>query len=334
MPLRGLAVLTLALLIGVVGGACTPPTAAEAPNEAPRIDAGEQVDAAAVCTAGCERLERCVPELAGDIDGDPAAVAERLAGECRPACGSFTNARSALAVRDCLSLSSCTAFWACVGAAPARPWLAAVAPVGERTCQNLCSQASACAVAKVCEAEAGARKPRPGKASRPSGDPDRDEHESGSANEAVDGDCARDELLRSALDERCVLQCQTLAQDSRARFELIGCIDHGSCDGLLGCLDGWAATSYEQPSGPTPGISPTCDSFCTRAIVCGAADEQLELEPHELEQLKQTMTSTYVECAVQCAHDLETGGDAARDTFEACTAVETCELFSTCADEV
>ena len=70
------------------------------------------------------------------------------------------------------------------------------------------------------------------------------------------------------------------------------------------------------------------------AIVCGAADSQVELEPDELAELKQTMTSTYVECAVQCQSDLEAGGESARAAFEQCTAVETCEQFASCADDV
>ena len=323
--------LTLALLIGVVGGACRKQAeTSETPDHAPRIVSDEQVDAPRICTQGCQRLERCAPELAGDVDGDPTAVAERLARECEPACRNFADQSSALALRDCLNLNSCTAFWGCVGTAAARPWLAAVAPVGDRTCENLCSQASACAIARVCEAEGGGRKPRASKSSK-SDDELGDELVSDTI---VDAECLRDEVLRNELDERCLLQCRALADDSRARAELIGCIDHVSCDGLLGCLDGWAQTSYADATGPTPGISPTCDGFCTRAIVCGAADSQVELEPGELAELKQTMTSTYVECAVQCESDLEVGGESTRAAFEKCTAVESCEQFASCADEV
>lgn len=322
--------LTLALMTGVLAGACRkqPPSTAE-PDDTPRVDTSEQVDAPAVCTAACQRLERCVPELASDIDGDPAVVAERLANECAPACEGFADQRSALAVRDCTSLSSCTAFWGCVGTAEARAWLATVAPVGERTCENLCSQASACAIAKVCETDVGARKPRPGKSKSDDADAEPDGGEV-----VLDAECTRDEVLRNELDEHCLLQCRALPDDSRARAELIGCIDHVSCDGLLRCLDGWAATDYEDAVGPTPGISPTCDGFCTRAIVCGAADSEVELDPEELAELKQTMTSTYVECAVQCEKDLEVGGEPAKAGFEQCAAVETCEQFASCADEV
>ncbi len=321
--------LTLALVIGVLGGACRKqPTTVETPGETVRVDTSEHVDAPAVCTAACQQLERCVPELASDIDGDPAAVAERLARECAPACEGFADQGSALAVRDCTSLDSCTAFWGCVGTAEARPWLAAVAPVGDRTCENLCSQASACAIAKVCETDGGGRKRKPGKDAEAgvNGEPGEP------AETSVDAKCMRDEVQRGELEDHCLLQCRALGKDSRARTELIGCIDHVSCDGLLRCLDGWAETDYEDATGPTPGISPTCDNFCTRAIVCGAADSNIELEPKELDELKQTMTSTYVECAVQCAKDLETGGDPARTKFDECAAVETCEQFSTCAD--
>ncbi|MFO7563012.1 MAG: hypothetical protein R6X02_10250 [Enhygromyxa sp.] len=329
MPQRGPAVLTLALLIGVLGGACRKQaTPAERPEQARRVDADDQLDAPAICTAGCQRLAQCVPEIAEEVDGDPTAVVDRLARECQGACENFADQRSAAALRDCLSLSSCTAFWGCVGTAEARPWLATVAPVGERTCENLCSQASACAVARVCETE-GARRPRSSKVAAASDD------EPGRSGDALaDAECLRDEVLRNELDERCLLQCRALPADSRARAELIGCIDHVSCDGLLGCLDGWAQTSYADASGPTPGISSTCDDFCTRAIACGAADGHPELEPEELDELKQTMTSTYVECAVQCEKDLEVGGDVASVAFEECTAVETCEQFADCADEV
>jgi hypothetical protein len=322
MPQRGPAVLTLALLIGVLGGACRKSaTSDEGSLYEPRVASVEQLDAPELCTAGCQRLARCVPELAEELDEDPK-VADRLARECQPACQNFADQRSAATLRDCLSLSSCTAFWGCVGTTAARPWLATVAPVGERSCENLCSQASACAIARVCEAE-GARRPRSGKGF---GDDD--------PSAQSEAECMRDEVLRNELDEHCLLQCRALPADSRARLELIGCIDHVSCGGLLMCLDGWARTSYADASGPTPGISSTCDSFCTRAILCGAADGQVELEPEELDELKLTMTSTYVECAVQCEKDLEVGGDQARTAFEQCTAVETCEQFAGCANEV
>jgi hypothetical protein len=327
---RGPAVPRLALTIGVIGmistiGAFTSacrksPTVVDPPDDTVRVDTTEQVDAPAVCTSACQRLERCVPELAVDIDGDHAVVAKRLATECPAACAEFEDQRTALAVRDCSSLESCTAFWGCVATDEARPWLAAVTPVGERTCENLCGQASACAIAKVCETGAGSRKRKP------------DADAPAQADTIVDPECMRDQVRRDELDEQCLLQCRALPETSRARSELIGCIDHVSCGGLLGCLDGWASTDYEDATGPTPGISETCDNFCTRAIVCGAADSEVELEPAELDELKQVMTSTYVECAVQCAKDLEGGADS--DSFEACAAVETCEQFDRCADEV
>ena len=329
--------LTLALVIGVLGGACRKQNVvADAPTDAaPEPEAVEQIDAPGVCTAACERLEQCVPELVAELDGttsDPAVVRERLAGTCSSTCASYQDPRSAHAVRDCTRLDSCTAFWGCVGTAEARPWLAAIAPVGERTCENLCSQASACAIAKVCETE-GKAKRKPGKDGKDGADGKTSDGKTEPSEVTVDPACLRDEALRTELDERCLLQCRALPEDSRARTELIGCIDHVSCDGLLRCLDGWSATDYTDASGPTPGINPTCDSFCTRAIVCGAADSEVELDPEQLDELKQTMTSTYVECAVQCEKDLETG-DAVRTKFDECTAVETCEQFAACADEV
>jgi hypothetical protein len=326
--------LALALVSGALVGACRrQATVVEDPDDAPIEVTREEVDPPAVCAAGCRRLERCVPELASGADGDPTIIAKRLAAECEGACSDFADRDSSLALRDCLELDSCEAYWGCVGTSTVRPWLAAVAPVGERTCANLCSQASACAIAKVCETED--KRPRPGKPKpKPKPTPEGSQAGEGGEEQLVDPVCMRDQALRDELEERCLLQCEATAEDSRARTELIGCIDHGSCGGLLHCLDTWTETDYSDEVGPTPGISPTCDSFCTRAILCGAEEEQVELEPEELDELKQTMTSTYVECAVQCGTDLETGGEAARAAFDACTAVETCEEFTTCADEV
>jgi hypothetical protein len=333
--------LVLALVSGATFGGCRRnPTEVAPPQDRPVIVEDETIDTPAVCEEGCARLERCIPELASEIDGDPTIIADRLASECAGACGTFGDLDSALALRDCLNLGSCDAYWGCVGTATVRPWLAAVAPVGERTCANLCGQASACAIAKVCEVEdegEGSGK-RPGKPSKPN-KPDAKADAKAVASEGgeeplVDQVCAQDRARQDELEERCVLQCDATPQDSRARTELIGCIDHASCDGLLRCLDSWSQTDYGVVDGPTPGISETCDAFCTRAIVCGAEQESVELEPAELEELKQVMTSTYVECAVQCGKDLDTSGEAAKASFERCTAVATCTEFSVCADEV
>ena len=97
----------------------------------------------------------------------------------------------------------------------------------------------------------------------------------------LDPACLQDRALHDELEERCLLQCEATPEDSRARTELINCIDHGSCGGLLYCLDTWAETDYSDEPGPTPGISPSCDAFCTRAILCGAEEEQ-EDEAREL----------------------------------------------------
>jgi hypothetical protein len=335
--------LALAFASGALLGGCRRnPTEVEPPQDRPIIVEDETIDTPAVCAEGCTRLERCIPELASEIDGDPTIVADRLASECAGACGTFGDLDSALALRDCLNLSSCDAYWGCVGTATVRPWLAAVAPVGERTCANLCSQASVCAIAKVCEveegAESGGKRPRPGKPNKPDGKADAkaDVEASGEDGEEplVDPVCAQNQARQDELEERCVLQCEATPQESRARTELIGCIDHASCDGLMRCLDSWSQTDYAVVDGPTPGISETCDAFCTRAIVCGAEQESVELEPAELEELKQVMTSTYVECAVQCGKDLDIGGEAGKASFERCTAVESCTDFSVCADEV
>ena len=325
MPYRGTPRAAAALALLVLGatllGACRrEPTPTEEPDAAPAELVDELVDAPALCAAGCERLERCVPELASEIDGDPAVIADRLASECAGACESFEDQGSSLALRDCLDLGSCNAYWGCVGATSVRPWLATVAPVGERTCENLCGQASVCAIAKVCEADERRRVTKAG--------------EEGEGGEALDPECLRDEVRRGELDETCRLRCEATAEDSVARTELIGCIDHASCAGMLACLDSWVETDYGADSGPTPGISETCDAFCSRAIVCGAEEEQVELDPEELDELKQVMTSTYVECAVQCGKDLEGGSEAVQAAFDACTASKTCEEFTACALEV
>ncbi|MFV8749037.1 hypothetical protein ACNOYE_00640 [Nannocystaceae bacterium ST9] len=321
---RGL--LLLALITGVFAGGCRErKPVVEQPDEAPLAEVIE-IDALAVCEAGCERLTRCAPDLASEAGSSPDEVGARLASECSSACIGFAGqspdspgaamrmelARdAAFALDDCLDLDSCNAFWGCVGSEDVRPWLAAVAPVGERTCENLCSQASACAIAKVCEEAAG---------------------KDGIKREVVDPEtCLADDVRRDELDETCLLQCASTPDESQARRELIGCLDHVSCGGLLGCLDSWAETAYEPGEGPTPGISPTCDAFCTRAIDCGARAEGVELTPDELARLREVMTSTWVECAVQCEKDLA-NGDAQRQTFEECTATPDCDTFSTCAD--
>jgi hypothetical protein len=326
----------LVLCGSTIGGCRRNPTEVAPPQDRPVVVEDETIDAPGVCAEGCTRLERCLPELASEVDGDPTIVADRLASECAGACGTFSDADSALALRDCLNLNSCDAYWGCVGTATVRPWLAAVAPVGERTCANLCSQASVCAIAKACEGDGSSKRPRPGKP-KPEGKADsKADASGGEAGEELEADevCAQDQARLDELEERCLLQCEATPDDSRARTELIGCIDHASCNGLLRCLDTWSQTDYAVVDGPTPGISETCDAFCTRAIVCGAEQESVELDPAELEELKQVMTSTYVECAVQCGKDLDVGGDAVRANFERCTAVATCTEFSTCADEV
>jgi hypothetical protein len=308
------------VLLGVpLLGACPrQTTTTDEPDQTPVEVADEQIDAPAICSAGCRRLERCVPELASEIDGDPTVIAERLAQACDPACSSFDDRGSSLALRDCLKLDSCNAYWGCVGTPSVRSWLAAVAPVGDRTCENLCSQASACAIAKVCESDPGGRKPKPN-----------------ATDQFIDPVCMQDQAHRDELDETCLRQCEATDEPTQARAELIGCIDHVSCEGMLGCLDSWSQTAYDDdPRALTPGISPTCDAFCTRAIVCGAEQENVELEPEELDELKQIMTSTYIECAVQCGKDLETGDEPVRAAFEACTASPTCEAFTACGLEV
>jgi hypothetical protein len=311
---RGL--LLFALVTGVLAGGCRERAAVvEQPDKGPVAEQIE-IDALAVCEAGCERLTRCVPDLAIETESSPEEVAARLADECSPACMSFAGPLSstptgalqlevarnaALALDDCLGLDSCNSFWGCVGTEDVRPWLAAVAPVGERTCENLCSQASACAIAKVC-----------------------DEAEGKDA-------CLADAARRDELDETCLLQCVSTPDESQARRELIGCLDHVSCGGLLTCLDTWADTAYEIDGGPTPGIGPTCDDFCTRAIDCGAEAEGVELTAAELARLREVMTSTWVECAVQCEKDVASG-DAQKQGFEQCTAAPDCTAFQACAE--
>ena len=307
----------------------------EQPEGTTQVDAGPEVDAPQVCLAGCRKLQQCVPELATPVDGDPSVIASRLGDACQPACAEFGNDRAALAVRDCLDLSSCNAYWGCVGSEGARPWLASVAPVGERTCANLCGQASACAIAKLCADDSGETRRRGrGRASRtgaPEAEVDGDDP---SLRPGAVGECSNERVRQAELEETCRLRCEATSPDGQARRELIGCIDHGSCGGLLRCIDGWAETDYGDAGSdaPSPGISATCDGFCTRAIVCGAEAENIELEPGDLAELKEQMTSTWVECAVQCEKDQV--DDAARERFEACTAVDSCEDFASCSDEV
>lgn len=311
--------LLLALGVGLIGGACRDrTTTVEQPDSTPST-ATVQINHAEICEAGCTRLERCVPELAEAGDEPAVEIAARLDAECSAACSEFKDDAAALAVQDCLTLDSCNAFFGCLGSEGARSWLASVAPVGERSCENLCSQASACAIARVCEVEANASS--------------KDKRPSEAASDPAA--CLADEIRRAELDEHCRLQCLSTPEDSQARTELLGCLDHVSCPGMLQCLDSWVDTTYSggpQP-GPTPGISETCDRFCERAIVCGAEAEGVELSPDELRVLKETMTSTYVECAVQCELDLDRASKA-RDAFDQCTAAASCDAFLTCANDV
>lgn len=321
---RGL--LLLALTTGVLVGGCRDRNPVLAPpKDDATVSVVVEIDAIAVCEAGCERLTRCAPDLAADKGGATNELEARLARECSPACVGFAGASAngpgaalrleiardaAFALDDCLDLDSCNSFWGCVSTESARPWLAAVAPVGERTCENLCSQASACAIAKVCDDQSSKDVKREAK---------------------DDAACLADDARRSELEESCLLQCVSTPDESQARRELIGCLDHVSCGGLLGCLDSWADTAYERDGGPTPGISQTCDDFCTRAIDCGARSQGVELTPAELAGLREVMTSTWVECAVQCEKDLASG-EAQQKAFEQCTAATDCETFSACAD--
>lgn len=298
------------------------------PDDAPASEASE-VDVLGLCEAGCEKLTRCVPDLAIEGDAAPDEVAARLADECTPACSSFATPmptapgaalrlerarESALALEGCLALDSCNAYWGCVSSEAVRPWLAAVAPVGDRSCENLCSQASACAIAKVCE----------------SSDKDKDKDRD-AGKTPPDPICQTDGTRRDELEDSCLLQCNAAPADSQARDELLGCIDHVSCGGMLECLDRWAETDYRSDDGPTPGISQTCDDFCTRAIECGAQAQGIELSADEIAALREIMTSTWVECAVQCEKDLQRG-EAQKQTFEQCTATSDCAAFSSCAD--
>lgn len=311
-------------MTGVLAGGCRErKPVVEQPDDHPTAEVVE-IDAQAVCEAGCERLTRCAPDLAAEADSSPGEIAERLAKECSPACAGFVGqspsspgaalrleqARdAAFALDDCLGLDSCNAFWGCVGTEEVRPWLAVVAPVGERTCENLCSQASACAIARVCE-DVG--------------------KDSSKRDPTLEAACLADDVHRDELDETCLLQCASTPEESQARRELVGCLDHVSCGGMLTCLDGWAETAYEKDGGPTPGISQTCDDFCTRAIDCGAQAEGIELTPAEIAGLREVMTSTWVECAVQCEKDLAKGD--AQQAFEQCTAAADCDAFAICAD--
>ncbi|NVB40554.1 hypothetical protein G6O69_22120 [Pseudenhygromyxa sp. WMMC2535] len=346
----------LAVAVMALASACPKPApVSEQPDAAPaEVDRGPELDLLGLCQSGCDRLTRCVPELASASDEQPTTIATRLVQTCAPACERFADVEAAAAVRDCLGLDACGAYWGCVSSEAARPWLASVAPVGDRSCENLCSQASACAINTVCEAEAEAEarteaKTGPGGAAEGSssrrssrGAKARDgASASAGASEAAPGvdsaassePCITDEARRSELEEHCLLECQGTPEDSLARAELIGCIDHGSCGGLLTCLDSWASTDYGDDSGgPLPGVHPACDAFCTRAIVCGAEQdaEGEALSPEDIAELERAMTSAHVECAVQCGKDIDAGQDAAG--FSTCAAAQTCEDFGACAE--
>lgn len=352
------AALLLALGATLSAGACRRGggEVSEEPDAAPVLDTSETVDSQRVCQDGCRRLDRCAPELArGQVEGDPVLLASRIGDPeaCDASCSEFDDTRVSLGLRDCLALSSCDAYWGCLSTELARPWLAAVAPPGERSCENLCSQASACAIAELCEDTRGESSGRRRARTRDSDDDSLTPPSKASEDEAAAAEdapspspaCQAETARQAELEESCRLKCEASPEGGRARFELLGCLDHGSCGGMLGCLDSWSRTDYsraalmteagtELPEGvdPGPGLDPVCDAFCTRALACGAAAEGLELEGEALTELKHALTSTYVECALSCAKDQKSA--AATKAFEACTAVESCEAFAVCSDEV
>lgn len=148
-----------------------------------------------------------------------------------------------------------------------------------------------------------------------------------------DGLCGRVLACRGAGEEEsgeiesdCQLRCAGADPEGEQRKALMSCLDQRTCGGFLGCVETWR-TGTDGGEGPPPGVSGTCDGLCTRAIQCGAEDENLS--ESELSELRDTMASTYMECAVQCEKDLHADN---RADYDECVAVDDCEAFQKCSD--
>lgn len=145
--------------------------------------------------------------------------------------------------------------------------------------------------------------------------------------------CARERRCRDQAqataeeaESACVLSCEAAAQAQSP----LPCGTRRTCGGLLGCVDGWRDSGYaRERDAPPPGVSPVCDELCTRAIRCGAEASGEPLAEAELAELRDTMSSTYMECALQCGEDLRQD-DGAR--FQKCLAKAECKAFEECAD--
>ena len=96
-------------------------------------------------------------------------------------------------------------------------------------------------------------------------------------------------------------------------------------------MEAWADTSYAPEGLGLPGTSEACDRYCTRAIECAAEAEDVELDPDQLRAMKQTMTGTWVECAVRCEKRRASEGER---ELGRCNATKTCDDYFACAEKL
>jgi hypothetical protein len=147
--------------------------------------------------------------------------------------------------------------------------------------------------------------------------------------------CARETACRQLGDaeheeaeSECLLGCENAGAVKGEAGALLDCLSERTCGPLVTCTARWREGS--SSAGPLPpGISTTCHKLCRRAIECGA--EYADLSDREASEMSEAMSSTYVECAVQCGKDLS---DESQPKFDACLAKEQCEDFQKCADEL
>ncbi|TPV95966.1 MAG: hypothetical protein B7733_07160 [Myxococcales bacterium FL481] len=124
--------------------------------------------------------------------------------------------------------------------------------------------------------------------------------------------------------DSCVARCQN-ANDASTN-PVLACQHQPTCDALLPCL-----AAARGPAGPlTPlGIDETCVQLCDRTRACGA--DSSELDGRQLRALSRDTQDVWMECAIQCTQEVR---DDNRAAFDECLAIEPCDRFLKCADEL
>ncbi len=279
------------------------------PSAPEPVEAANSVNQEDVCAQTCNRLSNC-SNSTGSATPDPTTT------PCESAClgGTLEPSYDPRHLAHCLDLEGCIEFSSCIDDQQRkRSWLGARSPSNKSNPQHSCGQ--------LCRRSAGCMQ------------------------ESAESDL--DALSHSRLEDRCLTRCDSSEEHSRAHIDLLACIEHLDCDGLLGCLDDWAQTgggvqtrprvSRHSPASRAvdPGLDEACHQFCARAIECGAESEGLRKS--EVETLQEAMTGIYVECAVQCGIQrkaTKTSSDDSPDPFSVCAAKESCGDYDVCAADL